>query len=145
MKLVLQRVSRASVRVNGKTVSEIGRGMLVLACVEKGDADATVRHVGTRLPQLRIFADEAGKMNLSLAEVGGEILAVSQFTLAANLSRGRRPGFENAAEPGEARRLFDLFVAALRESGATVRTGVFGAMMDVELVNDGPVTFVLES
>ena len=144
MKAVVQRVSRASVRVDGRTVGEIGRGFLVLLGAETGDGPESAEEAARKVAGLRVFEDAAGKMNLALADVGGEVLAVSQFTLAADLSRGRRPGFERALRGPEAEPLYERFVAALRASGLTVATGVFGASMEVELVNDGPATFVLE-
>lgn len=141
MILVLQRVARASVRVDGATVGRIGKGLLVLACVEPPDDDLAVDQAARKTAELRCFSDEAGKMNLDVAQAGGAVLAVSQFTLGADLSRGRRPGFEGAARPETARPLFDRFVAGVRAYGLRVETGVFGALMEVELVNDGPVTF----
>ncbi len=144
MRLVVQRVSRAAVRVDGRTVGEIGRGFLVLVGAEVGDAPETADEAALKVAGLRVFDDEAGKMNLALADVGGAVLAVSQFTLAADLSRGRRPGFERALRGPEAEPIYERFVAALRTEGLTVATGVFGAAMEVELVNDGPATFLLE-
>ncbi len=145
MRAVVQRVSRASVDVGGERVGEIGKGMLVLLCVLKGDTDATAAKMAEKLASLRIFEDEAGKMNLALDQAGGEALVVSQFTLAADLRKGNRPGFDAAAPPDEARRLCDFVVAELGKRVARpVRCGKFGAMMDVALVNEGPATFVLE-
>ncbi len=141
MILVLQRVARAAVRVEGKTVGEIGKGLLVLGCVEPGDDAAAVDQAAKKTAELRIFEDANGKMNLDVVETAGAILAVSQFTLGADLSRGRRPGFEGAARPDVAAPLFDRYVATLRAYGPKVATGVFGAAMEVELVNDGPATF----
>ena len=141
----VQRASRAEVRVDGKTVGAIGRGLLVLVGVEKGDDDGRADALAERLLQLRIFDDDQGKMNRSIRDVGGEILVVSQFTLAADLDRGRRPSFDAAAAPAEARRLVDRLGDRLRTSGTTVATGTFGARMEVELVNDGPVTFLVRS
>lgn len=141
MILVLQRVSRASVRVEGETVGEIGRGLLVLGCVEPSDDEASVDAAARKTAELRVFEDADGKMNLDVLQAGGSILAVSQFTLGADLSRGRRPGFDGAAKPDLAKPLFDRFAATLRASGLVVATGVFGAAMEVELVNDGPATF----
>ena len=141
MILVLQRVSRAAVRVEGKTVGEIGKGLLVLGCVEPDDTPATIDQAAKKTVELRIFEDENGKMNRDVTEAGGAVLAVSQFTLGADLSRGRRPGFEGAAKPDLAAPLFERYVATLRAYGLGVSTGVFGAMMAVELVNDGPATF----
>jgi D-tyrosyl-tRNA(Tyr) deacylase len=145
MRAVVQRVSRASVTVAGERVGEIGKGMVVLACAMKGDTDAAAARLAEKLAALRIFEDPAGRMNLSLDQAGGEILVVSQFTLAADLKRGNRPGFDAAAPPEEGRRLCDLLVAELGKRVARpVRTGRFGAMMEVELVNAGPATFVME-
>jgi len=143
MKCVIQRVSRASVSVAGELVSEIGAGLVVLFAVEKGDAERTMAETAKKLRELRIFADEAGKMNRDVAEAGGAILAVSQFTLAGSLSRGRRPSFDNAEEPGRARELFEVFLRELATTGLVVKTGRFREMMTVSLENDGPVTFVL--
>jgi D-tyrosyl-tRNA(Tyr) deacylase len=139
--LVLQRVSRAAVRVEGAIVGEIGPGLLVLGCVEPDDTPATIDQAAKKTIELRIFEDENGKMNRDVTEAAGSILAVSQFTLGADLSRGRRPGFEGAAKPDLARPLFDRYTATLRAYGLRVSTGVFGAMMAVELVNEGPATF----
>ena len=144
MKAVVQRVSRAAVRVGGRTVGEIGKGFLVLVGAETGDETETADEAARKVAGLRIFDDGDGRMNLALADVGGEVLAVSQFTLAADLSRGRRPGFERALRGAQAEPLYERFVAALRASGLSVATGVFGAAMEVELVNDGPATFVLD-
>jgi D-tyrosyl-tRNA(Tyr) deacylase len=145
MKAVIQRVTRASVEVEGRTVGAIGAGLLVLLGVAKGDGEADCRFMVEKLRGLRIFADEAGKMNRSLDETGGAILLVSQFTLLGNTRSGRRPGFEDAAPPEDAKRWYDALCGALKAKGTTVETGVFAAHMKVELVNDGPVTFVLDS
>ena len=144
MKLVVQRVSRSEVRVDGKPVASIGRGFLVLVGAEKGDGANEAEEAARKVAGLRVFEDDAGKMNLSLADVGGSVLAVSQFTLSADLSRGRRPGFEKAMPAAEARPLYEHFCRALELSGVPVSSGVFGAMMEVELVNDGPATFLLD-
>lgn len=144
MKAVVQRVTRASVRVDGRTVGEIGRGFLVLLGAESGDRPEASDEAARKIAGLRVFEDASGKMNLALADVSGSVLAVSQFTLAADLSRGRRPGFERALRGPQAEPLYDRFVAALRAEGLTVATGVFGASMEVELVNDGPATFLVE-
>ncbi len=144
MRAVVQRVSRASVRVDGRTVGEVGRGFLVLVGAEVGDTPEVADEAARKVAGLRVFEDGAGKMNLALADVGGSVLAVSQFTLAADLSRGRRPGFERALRGPDAEPLYERFVAALRKEGVPVSTGVFGASMEVELVNDGPATFLLE-
>ena len=144
MRLVIQRVSSASVRVEGEIVGEIGRGLLVLAGVEKGDGLEKVRAAAEKLAGLRVFGDEAGKMNLDTAAAGGAFLVVSQFTLAGSLARGRRPSFDNAAPPEEAAPLVEALVADLRGRGFRVETGRFQAYMEVSLVNDGPVTFIAE-
>jgi D-aminoacyl-tRNA deacylase len=141
---VVQRVARAEVRVGGASVGRIGLGMLVLACVEKGDGQAGVERLAERVAQLRFFPDAAGKMNLAAAEVGGAVLLVSQFTLAADGRGGRRPSFGRAAAPELAAPLLERFAARLQGLGLAVEQGVFGASMQIELVNDGPVTFVLE-
>lgn len=144
MKLVLQRVSEASVRVEGAVVGEIRRGLLALFGAETGDTEALAEEAARKVAGLRVFEDADGKMNLALADVGGSVLAVSQFTLAADLSRGRRPGFDRALPGPQARPLYERFVAALRGQGIAVETGTFGATMDVSLVNQGPATFLLE-
>ncbi len=144
MRLVLQRVSSASVKVAGEVVGEIGRGLLVLVGIERGDGPPQVRAAAEKLAGLRVFEDEAGRMNLDLAAVGGAFLVVSQFTLAGSLARGRRPSFDRAAPPAEAEPLVDALVADLRTRGFRVETGRFRAMMEVALVNDGPVTLVAD-
>jgi len=144
MKCVIQRVRRASVSVGNERVSEIGGGLLVLAGVEKGDGEEAMREAARKIRELRIFSDEAGKMNLDVAQSGGAILAVSQFTLACSIARGRRPSFDNAEEPERARAMFEVFVRELGASGIEVKTGRFREMMIVSLENDGPVTFVLD-
>lgn len=144
MKCVIQRVRRASVTVGEELVSDIGSGLLVLAAVEKGDAEQAMRDAAKKIRELRIFADEAGKMNRDVTEAGGAILAVSQFTLAGTIERGRRPSFDRAEEPGRARELFELFLRELGSTGIEVRTGRFREMMIVSLDNDGPVTFIWE-
>ena len=145
MKAVIQRVTRASVEVEGRPVGAIGHGLLVLLGVAKGDGETDCRFMVEKLRGLRIFADDAGKMNRSLADVGGAVLLVSQFTLLGNTRSGRRPGFDDAAAPEEAKRLYEEVSAALKAQGTMVETGVFAAHMKVELVNDGPVTFLLDS
>jgi D-tyrosyl-tRNA(Tyr) deacylase len=140
---VLQRVSRAEVRVGGAVIGRIGRGLLVLVAIERGDDASLLDGFSDKVLQVRVFDDNTGRMNRSALDVGAGILVVSQFTLAADLSRGRRPGFETAAPPGEAEPLYEAFVARLRTSGLVVETGRFRQSMEVELVNDGPVTFVL--
>lgn len=143
MMALLQRVARARVDIGGQTVGAIGPGLLVLLCAERGDADALVGRMLAKILRLRIFADEAGRMNRSLQDVGGGLLVVSQFTLAADASSGNRPGFTQAAAPDEGRRLYDAFVAQARAAHPQVATGEFGADMQVHLVNDGPVTIPL--
>jgi len=142
MRLVIQRVSRAEVRVGGAAVGRIGTGMLVLVGLELGDAEAQLERAANRLRTLRVFEDEDGKINRGLDEVGGELLLVSQFTLAGSIRRGRRPSFDRAMPAAEAEPMFDRLVGMLRAGGLTVATGSFGAMMEVELVNDGPVTLL---
>lgn len=145
MRIVLQRVKNASVTVGGEVVSEIGTGLLLLVGVARGDGEAGADWLAEKVAGLRIFNDEDGKMNRSVLDVGGEVLAVSQFTLLADTRKGKRPSFIRAALPEEAEPLFDYFCDRLRAAGvASVGTGRFGAMMDVALVNDGPVTIVLE-
>jgi D-tyrosyl-tRNA(Tyr) deacylase len=144
VKLVIQRVAEAEVRVGDESVGRIGRGLLVLLGAEKGDDAAAAEEAARRVHGLRVFNDENGRMNLDLAAVGGSVLVVSQFTLGADLSRGRRPGFERALAGDQARPIYELFVQALAASGVPVSTGVFGEFMQVSLVNDGPATFVLD-
>ncbi len=145
MKIVLQRVKRASVEVEGRPIAEIGRGICLLLGVEKGDSEKDAEYLVKKSVELRIFPDPEGKMNLSLGEVAGEVLAVSQFTLAGSVRKGRRPSFDTAEEPEKAQGLFDYFVGLVRERGLKVQTGVFQASMDVTIVNEGPVTFILSS
>ena len=142
MRCVIQRVRRASVMIGNETVSEIATGMLVLAAVEKGDSEEAMRDSARKIRELRIFSDDAGKMNRDVAEAGGSILAVSQFTLAGSIAKGRRPSFDRAEEPERAREMFEIFVAELGATGIAVKTGRFREMMIVSLENDGPVTFV---
>jgi len=145
MRIVLQRVSRAAVVVEGEKVAEIGSGLLILVGVAQGDEEAVVRRLANKVAELRIFSDAAGKFNLSLLDVGGEALVVSQFTLLADAHRGRRPAFTQAARPEIAEPLVETFAQALQAMGVPTQTGRFGAKMAVELVNDGPVTIVLDS
>ncbi|HEX9901525.1 MAG TPA: D-aminoacyl-tRNA deacylase [Acidobacteriota bacterium] len=145
MIIVLQRVSEAEVEAEGRVAGRIGRGVCLLLGVEKGDGPEDAHSLARKTAELRIFPDEQGKMNLSLKDVGGEALAVSQFTLAASVRKGRRPSFDGAEEPAKAAEIFDEFVAALRSLGVKVETGVFQALMKVRLNNDGPVTFILQS
>nr|WP_240548885.1 D-aminoacyl-tRNA deacylase [Alloalcanivorax xenomutans] len=141
---MLQRVREARVEVAGEEIGRIGRGLLVFVGVERGDVSDTARRLAERLAGYRVFADEQGKMNLDVRDVAGEVLAVSQFTLAADTRKGRRPGFSGAAEPGQGLRLYQEFVDALTAHQVPVATGRFGADMQVHLINDGPVTFLLE-
>lgn len=144
MRIVLQRVKQAAVEVNKQTVGQINKGVCLLIGIEKGDTEEEALYLAPKITELRIFPDEEGKMNLSLLDIAGEVLAVSQFTLAASLKKGRRPSFDNAEDPERAEKLFRFFVEVIKEKGIKVETGVFGALMDVHLVNDGPVTFILE-
>ncbi|PYT37548.1 MAG: D-tyrosyl-tRNA(Tyr) deacylase [Acidobacteria bacterium] len=145
MRAVVQRVSRAEVRVGREIVGRIGRGLLVLIAVEKGDSTSDLDWLSDKVLHMRVFEDSHGKMNLSALETRSEILVVSQFTLAGDLNRGRRPGFERAAPPEEAEPLYVAFVERLSRSPLNIQTGRFRELMDVELVNDGPVTLILES
>jgi D-tyrosyl-tRNA(Tyr) deacylase len=145
MRAVVQRVSRASVRVDSKTVGEIGKGLVVLVGIRSGDSRDAADYLAEKVVNLRIFPDAEEKMNLSVADVGGAVLAVSQFTLFGDVRRGRRPSYIDAAPPEEAEPLYEYFLTALRERGLRVASGVFRAMMEVELVNDGPVTILIDS
>ena len=145
MRAVVQRVSHAEVRIDGRVTGKIGRGFVVLLGVADGDTDADAAFLADRILGMRIFADQAGKMNLSLAQVDGSLLVVSQFTLLADTNSGRRPSFTKAATPDQARRLYDHFVSLARARNVKVESGEFGAMMDVDLVNDGPVTIILDT
>lgn len=145
MRAVVQRVSRAEVRIDGVSVGAIGRGFLVLLGIESADASDDVRWLADKIGSLRVFNDAAGKMNLSLAEVDGGVLVVSQFTLYGDCRKGRRPSFIGAAPPEMAIPLYEAFIDALRAQGLPVSTGRFGAMMEVELINDGPVTLIVDS
>ncbi len=140
----MQRVSSASVEVDEKEIARVGKGLMVLFGAEKGDGFARADFLAGKTVNLRIFPDAAGKMNLSLKDIGGEILVVSQFTLAGDCSKGRRPGFDKAALPEDAETLYLRYIEALTQSGCRIATGKFGADMQVKLVNDGPVTFILE-
>jgi D-tyrosyl-tRNA(Tyr) deacylase len=144
MRALVQRVSSAAVRVDGAVVGEIGEGFLVLVCAMRGDTADTVARLARKIAKLRIFADEAGRMNRSILETGGAVLAISQFTLAAD-TRGNRPGFSTAAPPDEGRVLYEQFCALVEAEGIAVARGVFGADMKVALVNDGPVTIWLDT
>lgn len=145
MKIVIQRVKSASVTIDEKLYSSIKQGILVLYGVEKGDTDEDSRYLCEKILKLRIFEDENEKMNLSVKDINGELLIVSQFTLAGDTRKGTRPSFDTAMPPKEANIMYEKFIDMVKESGLTVKTGVFGAMMDVSLVNDGPVTFILNS
>ncbi len=145
MRAVIQRVERASVSVEGEIRGQIGAGFLVLIGVEEGDGDADFKYIAEKVPNLRVFEDEQGKMNRSLLDVGGELLAVSQFTLLGDARGGRRPSFITAARPETADPMYERLVADWRARGIRVETGVFGAHMKVSLVNDGPVTILLDS
>jgi len=145
MRMVIQRVSRAEVRVGGETVGRIGAGLVALVGLERGDGEEQLVGAAQRLATLRIFSDDDGRMNRGLDEVGGAVLAVSQFTLAGSIRKGRRPSFDHALPGDQAAPLFERFLDLLRaKEGLQVETGVFGALMDVELVNDGPVTLIWE-
>ena len=144
MKIVVQRVLRSSVTVGDEVVGEIGHGLMILFGAEKGDGDEAAKALAEKVLNLRIFADDQGKMNRSCLDIQGEILVVSQFTLAGDCSRGRRPGFDNAAVPEEAERLYKYFVKKLGESKLKIQEGRFGADMQVDILNDGPVTFILD-
>jgi D-tyrosyl-tRNA(Tyr) deacylase len=145
MRAVVQRVTFARVRVDDRTVGEIGRGLLVFAGVEKGDGDGDIAYIAGKVRDLRIFEDAAGKMNLSVKESDGAVLAISQFTLCGDSRKGRRPSFDAAESPAAAKPLYDGLVAALRHLKLRVETGEFQAHMQVELANDGPVTILLDS
>ena len=145
MRAVAQRVSRASVKVDGRVTGEIGPGLLILLGVGRGDSDADARYLAEKTAGLRVFEDENGRMSRSLLDIGGGALVVSQFTLYGDVRRGRRPSFDGAAPPEEADRLYQYFCKQLEAKGLKVETGVFQAMMDVELLNQGPVTILLDS
>jgi D-tyrosyl-tRNA(Tyr) deacylase len=144
MKMVIQRVTRAEVRVEGRAVGRIGVGLAVLVGLERGDGPGQLERAARRLATLRVFSDDQGRMNRGLDEVGGAVLAISQFTLAGSIDKGRRPSFDRALPSTESAPLFERFLDLLRGLGVAVETGVFGAMMEVELVNDGPVTLIWE-
>ena len=145
MKAVVQRVKKSAVKVNGQIVGQIGSGLLILLGVARKDSAKEVDYLVNKIVNLRIFEDANGKMNRSLLDSGGELLAVSQFTLLADCSKGRRPSFIKAADPQKAYELYEVFVEEVRRQGITVQTGRFGTMMAVELINDGPVTIIVES
>jgi D-aminoacyl-tRNA deacylase len=145
MKALIQRVSEASVIVNGSRVAEIGSGILLFVGIEKGDSLRDIEYLVTKVERLRIFEDDHGKMNRSVKDIAGSVLVVSQFTLTSDCRKGSRPSFDTAEEPGRARELYDAFVRMMGKSGLQVTTGQFGAYMKVDLVNDGPVTFLIDS
>lgn len=145
MRVLLQRVSEASVTVDGDVIGEIGAGLLILVCAMQGDTEAEADRLATKIGKLRIFKDDAGKMNLSVKDSGNAALVVSQFTLSADTSRGNRPGFSQAAPPAKGERLYEYFADRLRQEGLDVATGQFGADMKVRLLNDGPVTIWMDS
>ena len=145
MRTLIQRVSEASVAVDGETIGQIEKGLLVLVCAMNGDTDEQAEFLARKVANLRIFEDEQGKMNKSILDVGGAALVVSQFTLAADTSRGNRPGFSRAANPEEGEQLYELFGSHLQDQGVPVETGRFGADMKVRLVNDGPVTIWMDT
>ena len=144
MRAVVQRVSRAKVSVDGVVAGEIGEGLMILVCAMQGDTEAQADQLAAKIAKLRIFKDEAGKMNRSVKDIGGACLVVSQFTLAADL-RGNRPGFSTAAPPAEGQRLYEYFTARLGAEGLATANGIFGADMDVELLNQGPVTIWMDT
>ncbi|HVN63935.1 MAG TPA: D-aminoacyl-tRNA deacylase [Candidatus Binataceae bacterium] len=145
MRAILQRVSRAEVRSGGRILGRIGLGLVVLLGVARGDSESDAAFLADQILGMRVFADAEGKMNLAIGKVGGGLIIVSQFTLLADTEAGRRPSFNGAAAPDEARRLYEYFLSLVRKSGVTVEQGEFGAMMEVEIVNDGPVTIILDS
>lgn len=145
MRIVLQRVQSASVKVDDEIISRIGKGFLVLLGAQIGDTEKQVEYLAEKCISLRVFEDENGKMNLALADIKGEMLVVSQFTLCADIAKGRRPSFDNALPPAEAEKLYNDFCNIVSDKGIPVQTGAFGAKMAVELINDGPVTLVMEN
>ena len=145
MRALIQRVSSASVTVDGTVIGQIGEGLMILVCAMQGDTDTDAKKLAAKIPKLRIFRDDDGRMNRSLADIGGAALVVSQFTLGADTSRGNRPGFSSAAAPEDGKRRYELFAAELGVQGLDVETGCFGADMSVALINDGPVTIWMES
>lgn len=145
MRAVVQRVKQASVEINEKLISEISHGLLILLGVGKDDEESDVEYVADKIANLRVFEDEQGKMNLSLIDVEGQVLVVPQFTLYGDCRKGRRPSFINAARPEKAEELYRKFISALKNAGLEVKEGVFGAFMDVSLINNGPVTILLDS
>jgi len=144
MKAVVQRVLESSVEVNGKTVGKVGRGLNILVGIEKGDTEEEIQKAVNKIVNLRIFEDEKGKMNLSVKDINGEVLVISQFTLAGSIKKGRRPSFENAESPDRAKKLYEYFVEEISKEVPT-QTGIFAADMKVYILNDGPVTFIIDS
>ena len=145
MKAVIQRTTTAEVRVNGKRTGKINNGLVVLLGVNKGDTEKDSKILADKIINLRIFEDNNGKMNLSLIDTSGSILVISQFTLSSDCKKGRRPSFNNAAQPDHAEFLYNHFINYIKEQNINVKTGIFGAMMEVDFINDGPVTFILDS
>ena len=145
MRVVIQRVKSAQVCVDGRVTGKIGKGLLILLGVGKGDGESDLSFLTSKIPELRIFEDDSGKFNLSLKEIGGEMLIVSQFTLYGDCGKGRRPSFTDAEEPALAKNLYEQFISKLRGQGLPVQTGEFQAKMEVHLINDGPVTLLLDS
>ena len=145
MKALIQRVTEAHVEIEGKVISKIGKGMLVLLGIEKGDTKTDLEYMVKKVSLLRIFEDQEGKMNCSLHDIGGSVLVVSQFTLAANCRKGNRPSFENAEIPEQAKKLYDKFIQELSKKNIKTEAGTFGAYMNISLINDGPVTILLKS
>ena len=145
MKTVIQRVSESEVFIDKKTSGKISKGILILLCVERGDNESDADYIAGKILNLRIFDDSQSKMNLSALEVQAELLVISQFTLSADCKKGRRPSFDSSAEPKEAEKLYKYFINKLRDSSLRVESGIFGAMMDIHLINDGPVTFIINS
>lgn len=145
MRAVVQRVKRTSVKVGGEVVAEIGSGLLIFLGIAHDDSEADIEYLAKKIPQLRIFEDDQGKMNLSLLDTLGEALVVSQFTLYGDCRKGRRPSFTEAAKPQDAIPIYEAFLRSLEAEGIKVKSGIFQAMMDVELINDGPVTILLDS
>ena len=145
MKVLIQRVKSASVRIDGKIFSSIEQGILSLVGIEKGDTESQVDKLASKIVNLRIFSDEQGKMNKSLLDINGQMLIVSQFTLCGDCKKGTRPSFDKSEEPKRAEELYELFIKKVSNTGIKTATGKFAAMMDVELINDGPVTFMLEA
>jgi D-aminoacyl-tRNA deacylase len=145
MRALIQRVTKASVQVDSQVVGQIDQGLLILVCAMAGDTETEVEKLASKMTKLRIFTDENGKMNRSIIDIAGAALVVSQFTLAADTSRGNRPGFSHAANPDDGRKLYEYFIVEMQNSGTSVETGEFGADMRVSLINDGPATFWMDT